>query len=324
MRSLWLFLSSPLPVAADELAALPGLARILSRSRATTVAERELESVLLESFGVPRQRDWPVAPFSWLGDSGETGQRYWLRADPVHLRAERDALLLVDARHFPLDAESAQALVKALNTHFESDGMEFFAPAPTRWYVAVDRMPDIATASLRAASGRSIDPLLPTGTDALTWHRHFNEIQMLFHSHAVNEVREAAGEPTVNSVWFWGGGVISAAMPGGFAGVWGDDPLARGLALASRVAWASLPQRADQWLTQASQGEHLLMLDCVSPSNGLNTLERDWFAPLLGALRQRELARLTLLAANGDATLRFELGAGDLWKFWRRAPMLAH
>jgi len=324
MRSLWLFLPSSLPHAADELAALPGLARIVSRSKATIVAGRNLESVLLESFGVQRQRDWPVAPFGWVGEAGEPGQRYWLRADPVHLRAERDALLLVDARHFPLDAESAEALVQALNAHFESDGMQFFAPAATRWYVAVDQMPEIATASLRAATGRSIDPLLPAGADALAWHRHFNEIQMLFHSHPVNELRETAGHPTVNSVWFWGGGAISAAMPNAFSGVWANDPVARGLALVSGVGWAPLPSSAKQWLSQANQGQHLLMLDHTGPGNPIDRQERDWFVPLLGALRDRQLARLTLLAARGEETLRLELSAGDLWKFWRRAPELAH
>ena len=329
MRSLRLFLFSPLPVAADQrgaLAGLPGLARILSRSRGVSLADRDLESVLLDSFGVQRQRDWPVAPFSWLGDGGEAGARYWLRADPVHLRAERDAVLLVDARHFPLEAESASALIAALNAHFESDGLRFFAPSPSRWYVAVNRMPEIATSPLRAAAGRNIDPLLPKGADALTWHRWFNEIQMLFHSHVVNEAREAAGQPTVNSVWFWGGGVLPDTVPGVFAAVWGDDPLARGLALASGVSWAPLPESAEHWLTQASQGEHVLVLHPV-PADGdnpLEDLEQKWFTPMLRVLRERQLSMLTLLVGGGDATLRFDLSAGDLWKFWRRAPVLTH
>jgi hypothetical protein len=328
MRSLRLFLFSRLPVAVDErgtLAGLPGLARILSRARIATFADTDLESVLLDSFGVQRQRDWPVAPFSWLGDGGEAGARYWLRADPVHLRAERDAVLLVDARHFTLDAESASALLDALNNHFESDGLRFFASAPARWYVAVDRVPEIATSPLRAVAGRNIDTLLPKGTDALTWHRWFNEIQMLFHSHGVNEAREGTGLPTVNSVWFWGGGVLPGALSRAFAGVWSDDPLARGLALASRVALAPLPNSAEQWLVHANLGEHVVVLNPVSAGGDdpLEDLERNWFAPLLGALRGRQLSVLSLLVGSGEGTLRFDLSAGDLWKFWRRAPALA-
>jgi hypothetical protein len=325
MRSLRLFLPSPLPVAANErgsLAALPGLARILSRARAASLARKDLEVVLLESFGVQRQRDWPVAPLSWLGEGGDPDTRYWLRADPVHLRAERDALVLVDAGHFALEAESARALIDALNSHFESERVHFFAPHPSRWYAAFERTPAIATAPLRSVAGRSIDPLLPHGDGALTWHRWFNEIQMLLHSHAVNEARETADQPTVNSVWFWGGGVLPSALPSGFAGVWGDDPLVRGLARASGLAWAELPDHAAQWLAQASEGEHVLVLDPlpVGQSNPLESLERRWFAPILQALRQRQLSALTLLVESVDGTLRWELGAGDLWKFWRRVP----
>jgi hypothetical protein len=329
MRSLRLFLPSPVPVAANEravLAALPGLARIVSRARAASLVHKDLEAVLLGSFGVQRQRDWPVAPFSWLGDGGEAGARYWLRADPVHLRADRDALVLVDARHFGLEPESVSALVDTLNGHFQPEGLRFFAPNPTRWYVARDQIPDIATSSLSAAAGRGIDPLLPRGDGALTWHRWFNDVQMLFHAHAVNQAREAAGQPPVNSVWFWGGGTLPTQVQGGFAGVWGNDPVARGLARAAGLPSAALPEHAGRWLTQASDGEHLVVLDPLPVGQGasLESLEHTWFAPLLRALRERRLAALTLLVESADGAVRFELGASDLWKFWRRLTTLAH
>jgi hypothetical protein len=149
---------------------------------------------------------------------------------------------------------------------------------------------------------------------------------MLFHSHVVNEAREVAGVPTVNSVWFWGGGVLPGALPRRFAGVWGDDPVARGLALASGTASAPLPESGEQWLTQAGQGEHVLVLNPVhgSPGNPLEDLDRNWFAPLLRALRGRQLSTLSLFVGCRAGTLRFDLSASDLWKFWRRAPVLAN
>jgi hypothetical protein len=128
----------------------------------------------------------------------------------------------------------------------------------------------------------------------------------------------------VNSVWFWGGGVLPASVRGGFAGIWGDDPLARGLARAAGLSWAALPEHAGQWLAQASAGEHLVVLDPlpVAQSNPLENLERNWFVPMLQALRERQLSTVTLLVGGGDGTVRFVLGAGDLWKFWRRVPAL--
>jgi len=328
MRSLQLFLPYPVPFAAhkrEALSGLPALSKILARGRATALGVRPWETALLEAFGVARQRDWPLAPLSWLGEGGEGAEGYWLHADPVHLRAERDALLLLDARHFALEADPARALVDALNTHFTPGGVRFFAPAPTRWYVRVDRVPNISTWPLRAAAGRSIDALLPYGSEALAWHRMVNELQMLLHAHAVNEMRESAGLPAINSVWFWGGGVLPAVASGRFIGVWGDDPLARGLAHAARLPCAPLPDGADQWLAQSEAGKHVILLALpeVQSREALLAAEQLWFAPLVRALKRRQLSALTLVAEDGGTAARFELRAADLWKFWRRTPLQA-
>ena len=40
--------------------------------------------------------DWPVAPLTLALDGLAAGNAYWLRCDPVHLRAERSGLILVD------------------------------------------------------------------------------------------------------------------------------------------------------------------------------------------------------------------------------------
>ena len=69
MRSLLLFL--PRFLRADALdAGVPALRRLLARARETRLVRQDLEAALLQSFGVQRQRDWPVAPFTWLADGG--------------------------------------------------------------------------------------------------------------------------------------------------------------------------------------------------------------------------------------------------------------
>jgi hypothetical protein len=327
MRSLLLFLPRTLRVDADDavpLDARPAWRRLLSRARATRFARQDLEAALLQSFGVQRQRDWPVAPFTWLADGGSGDQRFWLRADPVHLRAERDALVLVDASRLKLEGAAADSLVDSLNAHFDADELRFHAPAPARWYVSLPQAPDIATCPLPDVVGRSVDPLLPHGKDALTWHRRSNEVQMLLHEHPTNQAREAAGESSINSVWFWGGGTLPKIVHRAFACVWGDDPLARGLALAARLPSAPAPDHARQWLEQATDGEHLLVFDALSAegAEALRALEESWFAPLLQALKVGQLTRLSLMITSGEDWLRLDVASGDLWKFWRRAPAL--
>ena len=323
MRSIQLFLPHLPPADIDRSRpanTLPAWRRIASRARATRFARQDTAVRLLESVGVRKQQDWPIASFTWLADAGTADSRFRLRADPIHLRADRDALVLVEAGSLDLHQEAADQLVDTLNSHFDSDGLSFAAPVAQRWYVDLPHTPGLVTSPLPFAAGRSVDPLLPKGNDALLWHRWFNEIQMLLHSHPVNEVREAAGLPAINSVWFWGGGCLPASVSASWAAAWGDDPLLRGLALAAKMPWAPAPTDAQQWLGRSTDGEHVVVLGSTPAAE----LERGWFAPLLQALKQGQLSAVSLLGASGDDSLRLDLTASDLWKFWRRAPASLH
>jgi hypothetical protein len=327
MRSLQLYLPRSLRVDANDarlLDSAPSLRRLLSRARVSRLAGQDFDSSLLQSFGVKRQHDWPVAPFTWLADGGDPAGRYWLRADPVHLRAERDVLVLVDTFHIALDPESANKFIATLNAHFESDDLVFHAPVPERWYVGLRDVPAVTTHPLSFAAGRSVSPLLPSGKDALAWHGRFNEIQMLFHEHPVNLERETVGQPTINSVWFWGGGTLPP-VDRAFAGVWAEDPLARGLATAARISCASSPGEGSEWLSESGHGAHIVMLATRTTSGpALPFCEKRWFVPLLQALKERRLSMLRLLAMSGDDLLRYDVAARDLWKFWRRTPAEVH
>jgi hypothetical protein len=318
MRSLELFLLQPLPDRAD-LARFEGLRRLLSRARTATISHEPLEGALMQRFGVSRQRDWPVAPLARLGDGQEPDPGYWLCADPVHLRVDRDALVLVDSRRYELAQTDADALVRSLNLHFRAAGIAFSAPTPKRWYARVAQAPNVQTVPLREAAGRNVDSLLPSGDEALAWHRTVNEIQMLLHDHPVNEAREARGEPPVNSVWLWGGGVLPTQVTGGWVQVWAGDPLAGGLARAADIECADTPGSLTSWLEQAKEGDHLVVLDDAD----LDRMESHWLAPGLHALRARLLSRLSLSAGVGSEVLRFDLTRSDLWKFWRRASAMA-
>ena len=327
MLSLQLYLPRSLRIDANNARRLDSTAsfrRLLSRARVSRLADQDFDSSLLQSFGVHRQRDWPVAPFTWLADGGDPAGRYWLRADPVHLRAERDVLVLVDALHVGLDRGSAEKLVATLNSHFEADDLVFHAPVAERWYVGLPQAPGMTTHPLSVAAGRSVSPLLPAGPDALAWHRRFNEIQMLLHEHPVNLERERSGRPVVNSVWFWGGGTLPS-VDTALAGVWAEDPLARGLATAARTPSASLPRDGSEWLSRSGDGAHVVMLDTRTTGEATLALyEEQWFAPSLRALKERKLAAIRLLAMSGDDLLRYDVGARDLWKFWRRTPAEIH
>lgn len=298
---------------------------LIARGRRKRGAAVSREIWLFERFAVDRQRDWPVAPYTLLADGGSPGRHFWMRADPVHMRVSRDGLRLAGGTGLELSRAEADALVESLNGHF-GDAMVFEAPEPTRWHVRLPRVPDVQTTPLSAARGAPIDAGLPSGPDAMLYHARINEAQMLLHEHPVNAAREARGEPPINGVWFWGGGTM--AIPGlrPFSAVFGNDPLARGLAIASGASARPLPQDAAAMLSAAGrQGVTLVAFDPPAGTEELAALERDWFQPLLAALRSGRIGMLTLSLPGAGSLLETETVRSDLRYFWRlRKPLAAY
>src|SRR6266704_3192083 len=250
---------------ADSLAAAETL---IARGRRNRVALVSPEAWLFGRFGVAKQRDWPVAPYTLLADGGAPERHYWMRADPVHLQVGRDSLGLADSASFDVSRAESEALVAALNRHF-GQTMLFHPLQPARWYVRLQKTPDMQTTPAAAARGAAIDDKLPSGPDAMRFHALMNEAQMLLHEHPVNAEREARGEPALNSVWFWGGGVIDSAKDRSFSTVFGDDPLARGLALAAGIPARALPRNAGVMLAAAAdEGVALVVLDPPRSATG--------------------------------------------------------
>jgi len=307
----------------DRLAAAETL---ISRGRRKPMAPVSSEAWLFERFGVTRQRDWPVAPYTLLADGGAPERHYWMRADPMHLRVDRDSLGLADSSAFEVSREESEALVETLNRHF-GPTMLFYPLRPERWYVRLEKAPDMRTTPPAAARGAAIDENLPSGPDAMRFLALMNEAQMLLHEHPVNAGREARGDLPLNSIWFWGGGVIDAAKARPFSTVIGDDPLARGLALAAGIPARALPKDADSVLAALEdEGLALVVLDAPREAQlreRRTALERDWFLPLLAALKSGRIGMLTLHLCGADSLLEVETVRSDLRYFWRRRKPLS-
>src|SRR5437879_2280481 len=267
----------------DSLAAAETL---IARGRRKRIALISPEAWLFERFGVPKQRDWPVAPYTLLADGGAPDRHYWMRADLVHLRVSRDSRGLADT--LEVSRAESEALVDTLNRHF-GPTMLFYPMRPARWYDRFDKAPELQTTPAAAARGLVIDEKLPSGPDAMRFHALMNEAQILLHEHPVNAGREARGEPALNSIWFWGGGVIDAAKARPFSAVIADDPLAHGLALAAGIPALALPQDAGSALAAlGGEGRVLVVFDAPREAQlrGRSAaLERDWFLPLIASLK---------------------------------------
>ncbi len=309
------------------------LETLLARADRVTQVATGFEARLFGLFGVPRPADgdWPVAAVTRIVDAGVVDKDWWMRADPVHLHASANGLILTGATELKLTTQDANALVAELMEIFTADGWLFKAAHAARWYLRPLAPPAIQTHALPDVIGRDIHPFLPYGPDAKAWHTIMNEIQILLHTSNVNQAREARGELPINSLWFWGAGRLPQIGRSDWAHVWSNEPLGLGLARLADIPGAKTPATAADWLSIAAQGGvHLVVLeqarraviygDAAAWGDGLQDINDRWLEPALQALKKGALARLTL-HTDGAA---FTLTARGLRRWWRRRRSLEH
>jgi len=305
-------------------ARLPSLELLLARGRCTSAGAESTEDWLHDAFELG---DAPLAAgaLTLLGANEDPGTRSWLRADPVHLRLMRDRLVLAPAAALDIKTADAQALCEALNRHFASR-MNVQLIDAQRWVATTDADVTLDAEQPLALAGRDIAAAVSGATSAL-----LNEAQMVLHAHPINEARELP----INSVWFWGAGRVPVVPTKRWHSVSADDPLVLGLGRASGARHRTLPASASAWLERApEEGRHLVLLDALRAplaleqtreyQEALACLERDWFAPLLEALRDGRIGMVTIHVPDAAESLAYETIRGDLRRFWRRPRSLEH
>ena len=162
-------------------------------------------------------------------------QAAWGLLTPVHLHAGSEQISLTDPASLQLDEAASRELLQIVRPLFESEGFAVHWAAPLQWLATHPQFEAMATASLDRVIGRKVTPWLPDRQAARLVRRLQNEVQMLLYTHAVNDRREAAGLPTVNSFWLSGCGRLPPCPP--VTGLQVDDRL-RAPALAEDwAAW---------------------------------------------------------------------------------------
>ena len=338
-RSLTLLIPGLFGFAADLLPpegrrepVAPLLETCLARADRLPRTPGGFEEELFALFGVeqPAEGDLPVAAVTRALDLGVIDKGWWLRADPVHLRPERDRLILLDTQAVSLNQEEAGKLAVEVGEAYAADGWLLKAPRPGRWYLKPARAARIVTTPLPEVVGKDIHPYLPQGKDGKAWHTILNEVQILLHTASVNTQREQRGELPINSLWFWGGGRLPSISSVEWAHVYSEEPISLALARLSEIPSSARPADFADWQRHAeASGSHLAVLDqgrgavqygeWQAWASFVERVERDWMAPLFQAVKARALV---------DAKIRvdgrvYRLGASQLRRWWRRRRPLA-
>lgn len=312
------------PGRCPELPALPALAALLGHAKPSWHPASAPEHRLAELFGASGR-----LPHAALRRAGESDQptsaaAHWLCCDPVHLHFSRDTLLLSDASSLAIRAAEAAELIAGLNETFADIG-HFEAPAPERWYVTLAEQPKPQFYPLADVAGRPVQLFMPEGEDIARWARLANEIEVWLYNHPVNAAREAAGLRTINGVWLWGAGAPNIPLQAPAQRIQADDPLSRGLAQFAGVS----AEPADHYRSGSafavvdSLRTPALHGDWEAWRSALARLETEWFAPLLADFKAKRLRRIVIDAPGDKHSLRADIAASGLWKFWTKPRPLA-
>lgn len=144
---------------------------------------------------------------------------------------------------------------------------------------------------------------IPAAPEARRWRVLSSEAQVVLHNHPHNALRAAAGKPPINSLWFWGGGVLPDHVACASPTVYSDDPLLQGLAQVGKLT--------------------------AMPLNTFKDFDTDALVDLRAqrdprALLEHWLAANVQVALHGEVAFDFAdgvvltLAPGHRWRFWRK------
>jgi len=345
MKQVDLFLPFALPqddMASDLLRAIntPTLATLASRGNSSGRRNfddfsRTLphERWIAERFGIAGAADTDNSPaiatsaMCSVGVAAESG--YWFILHPVHIHIARDHLVLTDVRQLALsDTESRLLFEDALPLLQESGLDARYGDAHT-WFLRADDWASLHTATPDAAGGHNIDIWMPKGEGERAWRKVQNEIQMQWHTHAVNSARENSGAKLVNSLWLWGG-ASHASTPV-------SAPYDH---IVNLPRWTSmlgaLARNHDTYgnvgNVLASSSSHILagsdaLIDAAFAADwgtwlaNMQALDAEWLAPLLAALKSGQIDQLRLILSHNTGLIEFSVNRSGLRKFWIRPSL---
>ncbi len=337
----------PKSLAPDLLRQLhaPSLAALVSRTQKTSRQpdfephSRALphEAWLASQFGLTEKPDPdnspPFAGAAMHLRGLDQNKGYWFILHPAHVVIGHSDMVMADRRTLALPEAESLALFNAARPCFDEAGKQLLYGDAMTWFVRADDWKALRTTSPDMACGRSLSHWMPEGTNASQWRKLLNEVQMGWHTHPVNTVREQRGARTVNALWLWGGSY--GATPN-FPAIL---PYTAAFRFAGRMeAYGQFFPESNPDCKAAdvlsSPPEHGLVLldDLIAPTLAgdwdswlsiYDGLEDEWFEPMLEALLREQVDRVTLNLSNDTSLKTFVSDRSAQRKFWVRRSLTA-
>jgi len=220
-------------------------------------------------------------------------QPVWL-AELVHIAPTQHGAGLLTASELNISPAHDRALFDSLHDLNKSGDFTLHRLTPGLWRVEVST-PDFSlpAASPALVARTSVNDWWPQQDVARTWRRVFNEVQMTWFDHPVNQQRQQQGLPAVNGLWLFGG-----ARPDQFANLtapacmqWHEDCL-QPLLRQDWPQWLQALARLDKTLQEALDSNAVTQLDLTGLARVVTiTPQRmNWIAHLKNKLTGRTQA----------------------------------
>src|SRR3569623_1003149 len=142
---------------------LPALERWLTRAARSATPHGTFERSAFALFGAhaAADADVPTAAVTRQWDCKDAGGHSWLRADPVHVRADRDRLVMIGNAPLTLSAAECAQLAAELTPLFGELGWQLDAVNARRWYLRLSGGVDVRTPPLLDAVGQDVLRCMP-------------------------------------------------------------------------------------------------------------------------------------------------------------------
>jgi len=242
------------PISANDGESVPELNAVRVVETGTNAYEQALLATLHQD--VPMLGDLPIAAHRFLIDADKKSPSDCVCVQLIHLQADTANARLRPMQALGITNEESDALVGALNDLIRDDGMEVIRTNAMHYYLLGMDASELDTWPAHAVANGKIADYLPRKANAGDWRRLVTEVQMLFHSHPVNQARVSKGQLPINGMWFWGGRAAPAYKPVDNVELVTNDAYAEGLAKVLGIEPLSLDDT--QWTNNAQE---LVVLD---------------------------------------------------------------
>jgi hypothetical protein len=143
------------------------------------------------------------------GPACADGHAVWL-LELVHLAVGTGQATLLHPALLNLQHAESQALFQAAQALLKDTDFSLTWLTQARWRLCLPAHLRPRTASPRAVVAHRLEDWSNQDVLMRPWRQRLNEIQMVWHSHPINQAREARGALTINGLWLYGG---AAAWP---------------------------------------------------------------------------------------------------------------